>query len=38
MPGEKSSVAGYAPFDEAKAKTFKPRVVLVGRENRILSG
>ncbi|WP_407114582.1 aspartate 1-decarboxylase [Bradyrhizobium sp. LMG 9283] len=38
MPGDKIIIAAYALFDEAEAKTFKPRVVLVDRENRVLSG
>ncbi|GLR91662.1 hypothetical protein GCM10007857_83800 [Bradyrhizobium iriomotense] len=38
MPGDKIIIAAYALFDEAEAKAFKPRVVRVGRENRILSG
>lgn len=35
MPGDKIIVVAYASFDEAEAKTFRPRVVLVDRENRI---
>jgi len=38
MPGDKIIVAAYALFDEAEAKTFTPRVVLVDREDRILAG
>lgn len=38
MPGDKIIIAAYAFFDEAEAKSFRPRVVLVDRENRILSG
>ncbi|MCP3460731.1 aspartate 1-decarboxylase [Bradyrhizobium sp. CCGUVB23] len=35
MPGDKIIIVAYASFDEAEAKTFRPRVVLVDRENRI---
>lgn len=38
MPGDKIIIVAYASFDEAEAKSFRPRVVLVDRENRILSG
>ncbi|MET4072146.1 aspartate 1-decarboxylase [Bradyrhizobium sp. S3.2.6] len=38
MPGDKIIIVAYASFDEAEAKLFRPRVVVVGRENRILSG
>lgn len=38
MPGDKVIIVAYASLDEAEAKSFKPRVVLVDRENRILSG
>ncbi|WGR90690.1 aspartate 1-decarboxylase (plasmid) [Bradyrhizobium sp. ISRA443] len=38
MPGDKIIIVAYASFDEAEAKTFRPRVVLVDRENRILTG
>ncbi|MGY8663459.1 aspartate 1-decarboxylase [Bradyrhizobium sp. UFLA05-109] len=36
IPGDKIIVVAYASFDEAEAKTFRPRVVLVDRENQIL--
>lgn len=35
LPGDKISVIAYASFDEAEARAFKPRIVLVDRENRI---
>ncbi|MCP3475809.1 aspartate 1-decarboxylase [Bradyrhizobium sp. CCGUVB1N3] len=35
LPGDKIIIVAYASFDEAEAKTFRPRVVLVDRENRI---
>lgn len=38
MPGDKIIIVAYACFDEAEAKTFRPRVVRVDRENRILQG
>ncbi|UPK34583.1 aspartate 1-decarboxylase [Bradyrhizobium sp. 186] len=38
MPGDKVVMVAYASFDEAEAKTFRPRVVLVDRDNRILPG
>ncbi|MCP3392102.1 aspartate 1-decarboxylase [Bradyrhizobium sp. CCGB12] len=38
LPGDKVIVVAYASFDEVEAKTFKPRIVLVDRENRILPG
>lgn len=38
MPGDKIIIVAYASFDEAEAKTFRPRVVLVDKENRILPG
>lgn len=38
MPGDKVIIVAYASLDEAEAKSFRPRVVLVDRENRILSG
>ncbi|KRQ92898.1 MULTISPECIES: aspartate 1-decarboxylase [Bradyrhizobium] len=37
MPGDKIIIVAYASFDEAEAKIFRPRVVLVDGENRILS-
>ncbi|MCK1525006.1 aspartate 1-decarboxylase [Bradyrhizobium sp. 17] len=36
IPGDKLIIVAYASFDETEAKTFRPRVVLVDRENRIL--
>lgn len=38
MPGDKVIIVAYASFDKADAKTFKPHVVLVDRDNRILPG
>ncbi|MHB0773429.1 aspartate 1-decarboxylase [Bradyrhizobium sp. 1.29L] len=38
MPGDRVIIVAYASFDEAEAKAFEPRVVLVDRENRIRSG
>ncbi|WFT96931.1 aspartate 1-decarboxylase [Bradyrhizobium barranii] len=38
MPGDKLIIVAYASFDEAEAKAFSPSVVVVDRENRILSG
>ncbi|WP_018320864.1 aspartate 1-decarboxylase [Bradyrhizobium sp. WSM2793] len=38
MPGDRVIIVAYASYDEAEAKTFRPRVVLVDRENRILPG
>lgn len=38
MPGDKIIIVAYASFDEAEAKSFRPSVVLVDRENRIRSG
>lgn len=38
MIGDKIIIVAYASFDEAEAKTFRPRVVLVDRENCILPG
>lgn len=37
MPGDKIIIVAYAFFDDAEAKSFRPSVVLVDRENRILS-
>ncbi|MDA9481322.1 aspartate decarboxylase [Bradyrhizobium sp. CCBAU 11445] len=37
LPGDKVIIVAYASFEEAEAKVFKPRVVLVDRENRILT-
>ncbi|WP_407175700.1 aspartate 1-decarboxylase [Bradyrhizobium sp. STM 3562] len=34
--GDKIIIVAYASFDEAEAKDFRPRVVLVDRENRVL--
>ncbi|AMA59842.1 aspartate 1-decarboxylase [Bradyrhizobium sp. CCGE-LA001] len=36
LPGDKIIMVAYALFDEVEARTFKPRVVLIDRENRIL--
>lgn len=36
LPGDKIIIVAYASFGQAEAKTFRPRVVLVDRENRIL--
>lgn len=36
MTGDKVIIVAYASFEEAEAKVFRPRVVLVDRENRIL--
>ncbi|WFU80482.1 aspartate 1-decarboxylase [Bradyrhizobium sp. CIAT3101] len=36
LPGDKISIFAYVLLDEAEAKTFRPRIVLVDRENRIL--
>lgn len=38
MIGDKVIIVAYAAFEEAKAKAFRPRVVLVDEENRILAG
>ncbi|MHB0790548.1 aspartate 1-decarboxylase [Bradyrhizobium sp. 5.13L] len=38
MPGDKVIIVAYASFDEGEARSFRPRVVLVDRENRIRSG
>ena len=38
MTGDKVIIVAYASFDETEAKTFRPRVVLVDRENRVLPG
>ncbi|MGY8632705.1 aspartate 1-decarboxylase [Bradyrhizobium sp. 14AA] len=38
MPGDKVIIVAYATLEEAEAKSFRPRVVLVDRENRIRSG
>ncbi|MDA9522331.1 aspartate decarboxylase [Bradyrhizobium sp. CCBAU 11434] len=37
MPGDKIIIVAYASFDEAEAKIFKPRIVRVDGENRILA-
>lgn len=37
MPGDKIIIVAYACFDEAEARLFTPRVVLVDRDNRILT-
>ncbi|UPJ47916.1 aspartate 1-decarboxylase [Bradyrhizobium sp. 200] len=36
MPGDKIAIVAYASFDEAEAKFFRPCVVLVDPENRML--
>ncbi len=36
MTGDKVIIVAYASFEEAEAKVFRPRVVLVDRQNRIL--
>lgn len=36
MPGDKIVIVAYVRLDEAEAKTFRPRIVLVDRENRVL--
>ncbi|MET4359088.1 aspartate 1-decarboxylase [Bradyrhizobium sp. RT9b] len=36
MPGDKVIIVAYASFEESDAKIFKPRVVLVDKQNRIL--
>lgn len=36
MTGDKVIIVAYASFDEAEARTFQPRVVLVDGDNRIL--
>ncbi|MFK4719253.1 aspartate 1-decarboxylase [Bradyrhizobium niftali] len=36
MPGDKVIIVAYASFGEEEAKIFRPRIVLVDRENRIL--
>ncbi|WP_377827989.1 aspartate 1-decarboxylase [Bradyrhizobium lupini] len=36
MPGDKINIVAYASFDEEDARIFRPRIVLVDRENRIL--
>ncbi|MFB6418733.1 MULTISPECIES: aspartate 1-decarboxylase [Bradyrhizobium] len=38
LPGDKVIIVAYTSLDEVEAKTFRPRVVLVDRENRILPG
>ncbi|WOH63983.1 aspartate 1-decarboxylase [Bradyrhizobium sp. BWA-3-5] len=38
MIGDRVIIVAYASFDEAEAKFFSPRVVLVDPENRILPG
>lgn len=37
LPGDRVIIVAYASFDESEAKTFKPSVVLVDQENRILT-
>lgn len=36
MPGDKISIVAYASLDEADARIFRPRIVLVDRQNRIV--
>ncbi|MCK1272920.1 aspartate 1-decarboxylase [Bradyrhizobium sp. 49] len=36
LPGDRIIVDAYASLEEAEAKTFRPRVVVVDRQNRIL--
>ena len=36
MTGDKVIIVAYASFEEAEARVFRPRIVLVDRENRIL--
>ncbi|WFU14611.1 aspartate 1-decarboxylase [Bradyrhizobium sp. CB3481] len=36
MPGDKITIVAYASFDEAEAKSFRPHVVRVDLENRIV--
>lgn len=36
MIGDKVIIVAYASFEEAEARAFRPRVVLVDAENRIL--
>ena len=38
MIGDKVIVVAYASFDEVEAGTFRPRILLVDEENRILPG
>ncbi|PDT64348.1 aspartate 1-decarboxylase [Bradyrhizobium ottawaense] len=38
MPGDKITIVAYATLNDTEASLFPPRVVLVDRENRILSG
>ncbi len=38
MPGDKVIVVAYASFGREEAATFKPRVVRVDRDNRIVLG
>jgi aspartate 1-decarboxylase len=38
MIGDKVIIVAYASFDEAEAKDFRPRVVLVDEGNRMLPG
>ena len=38
MTRDKVIIVAYASFEEAEAKMFRPRVVLVDKENRILPG
>lgn len=36
MPGDRISIVAYASVDEAEARIFRPRIVLVDRQNRIV--
>ncbi len=38
MTGDKVIIVAYASFDEAEAKVFKPRVVMVDERNAPLAG
>ncbi|MCK1590271.1 aspartate 1-decarboxylase [Bradyrhizobium sp. 169] len=38
IPGDKLIVVAYATFNEAEARIFRPRIVRVDGENRILPG
>lgn len=38
MIGDKVIIVAYADFEDAEARAFRPRVVLVDEENRILPG
>ncbi|MCK1339121.1 aspartate 1-decarboxylase [Bradyrhizobium sp. 38] len=36
MPGDRISIVAYASVDEGEARIFRPRIVLVDRQNRIV--